>query len=113
MVVMFLHSTAMSKRLLALSLALSGLLGVVGCQKQENPALPSQIVRPGVSLSTQPRDPQALEDIRPELIELVKAGKISAAEAGTWLIEAKRRVGIPNPERTVGFDKMLKEAGVN
>lgn len=103
----------MSKRLLALGLALSGLLGVVGCQTQDNPALPSQIVRPGVSLSTQPKDPQAVEDIRPELIELVKAGKVSAGEARTWLIEAKRRVGIPNPERTVGFDKMMKEAGVN
>lgn len=113
MVRIFSHFVAMSKRLLALGLALSGLLSVVGCQTQDNPDLPSQIVKPGVSLSTQPKDPQAVEGIRPELIKLVKAGKITADDARAWLMEAKRRVGMPNADRTAGFDKMLKEAGIN
>ncbi len=103
----------MLKRLLAINLATAGLIGLAGCQAPPRPSQPSQLVKPGVELSTQPQTPQDVEDIRPELITLVKEGRLTADEARNWLIEAKRRVGIPNAEKTVGFDKMLKEGGVN
>ncbi len=109
----FSATTPVLKRLLAINLAAAGLFVLTGCQAPPTPSQPSQLVKPGVELSTQPQTPQEVEDIRPELITLVKEGRITADEARNWLIEAKRRVGIPNPEKTVGFDKMMKEAGVN
>ena len=70
-------------------------------------------VKPGVSLSSQPTNITELTKLRDnELIPLVEKGKISANEARAFIRAQKKRLGLPNPDKTNALDQILKQKGL-
>lgn len=47
-----------------------------------------------------------------ELVPLVEKGKISATEARTFMRAQKKRLNMPNQNKTEALDKILKEKGL-
>jgi len=70
-------------------------------------------VKPGVVLSSQPTNVAELTKLRDsELVPLVEKGKITAEEARAFMRAQKKRLGLPNPNKTEALDKILKEKGL-
>jgi len=62
---------------------------------------------------TKPSDRLSFLKIRDqEVFKAVKDRKLSAPEAQSLLRSEKRRLGLPDPNRTPGFDAMLRKAGL-
>jgi len=96
-----------AKRLLASSILLTVLTFITGCSPQA-----SNEIKPGVALQHQPKNAAELMTARSELIKLIKAGKITVGEARQFLRTQKKRLGLPNPGMTRGFDQLLQNEGL-
>jgi hypothetical protein len=71
-------------------------------------------VKPGVSLTSQPKNSAELTKLRDsELIPLVEKGKITAQEARAFMRAQKKRLGMPNSDKTKALDQILKQKGLN
>ena len=70
-------------------------------------------LKAGVTLSHQPVDSADLTRLRDqELIPLVEKGKISADEARAFMRAQKKRLNMPNQNKTDALDKILKAMGL-
>jgi len=70
-------------------------------------------LKAGVTLSHQPVDSADLIRLRDqELIPLVEKGKISAEEARTFMRAQKKRLNMPNQNKTEALDKILRKKGL-
>ena len=106
-----------SRRSWALLLAGITLVPLSACQPPAGQAPTQQgagaEVKPGVFLSSQPTNIAELTKLRDtELIPLVIKGKITAAEARAFMRTQKKRLGLPNPDKTNALDQILKEKGL-
>ena len=71
-------------------------------------------LKAGVTLSHQPVDSADLTRLRDqELIPLVEKRKISADEARAFMRAQKKRLNMPNPDKTKALDQILKQKGLN
>ena len=62
---------------------------------------------------TKPSDRLSFLKIRDqEVFKAVKDKKLTVPEAQSLLRSEKRRLGLPDPNRTPGFDAMLRKAGL-
>lgn len=104
----------------ACSAATIGLL--VACQPQPSAKPPEAAqpgvrkkvqLKPGVSLNYEPQNAEELAAIRTELVLLIKNKSITADEARAFIRQQKKRLGLPNPGQTKGFDAMLLREGLN
>ena len=99
-------------------LAVLTLVPLSACQPPASQA-PSQMgsgaeVKPGVSLTSQPKNSAELTKLRDnELVPLVEKGKISADEARAFMRAQKKRLNMPNPDKTKALDQILKQKGLN
>ena len=70
-------------------------------------------VKPGLNLSSQPSNSAELTKLRDtELIPLVEKGKISAEEARAFMRAQKKRLNMPNQNKTEALDRILKSKGL-
>ena len=107
-----------STRLLTSTFLIAGLTFSTGCNSQQNqtqqPASKEAITRasieikPGVTLPYLPKNADELKAIRTDLVVLIKQKKITVDEARAFFRDQKKRLGLPNPDKTKGFDRLLK-----
>ena len=107
---------------LALISLVSALVLISGCSSQQPQAqvrgthsgglrAPFNL-KPGVTLNYTPSNGDELYSLRTDLIILIKMKKITSEEARAFLRSQKRRLGLQDPDRTIVFDQMLRDAGL-
>jgi len=81
--------------------------------KTSSPTTAPIELKAGVTLSHQPVDSADLTRLRDqELIPLVEKGKISAEEARAFMRAQKKRLNMPNQNKTEALDRILKSKGL-
>ena len=107
------------KKALTFSLVISGLtFFFAGCnpQLQTREAGSKEVItrasieiKTGVTLPYEPKNGDELNNLRTDLILLIKQKKITVDEARAFFREQKNRLGLPYPDKTRGFDRLLKK----
>jgi len=102
------------KKFAITTLALISLGQITSCGSYTNTTTSNQFeLKAGVTLSHQPVDSADLIRLRDqELIPLVEKGKISAEEARTFMRAQKKRLNMPNQNKTEALDKILRKKGL-
>lgn len=82
--------------------------------KTSSPTTAPVELKAGITLSHQPVNSADLTRLRDqELVPLVKKGKISADEARAFMRAQKKRLNMPNPDKTEALDQILKQKDLN
>jgi len=112
----------MNRSSFALGLALLACLAACS-PKPELP--PSQSIKPSQSSQpikvqvgsiqiSQPQDAASFAKLRDtELVTAVRNKQMTPDQARTFLKAQKRRLGLPNPDFTRGFDQILRQQGLD
>lgn len=70
--------------------------------------IPQGKTKVGNALITTPNDRDSYKEIMVnEVVPAVKGNQVTPEEARAFLREQKKRLGVPNPGKTEGFDKLI------
>lgn len=102
------------KQFALILLTIISLVQVTSCGTYTNTSTSKQFeFKAGVTLSHQPINSADLTRLRDqELIPLVEKGKINAEEARAFMRAQKKRLNMPNQNKTEALDKILREKGL-
>jgi hypothetical protein len=97
-----------------ITVAILTITPLTSCGPKNNSALPTPLeIKAGVSVSHTPLNSADLTKIRDqEIIPLVEKGKITANEARAFMRAQKKRLNMPNQNKTEALDKILKQKGL-